>query len=207
MITDMTQQDITKEWVEEWKAYFFDECDRKKREATNKLLNQYRLLRATVLNFERRHPEHMEKRGQRVPYKLRFRPPIVDKKREEEEEKEEEEEFRGRRQPSLEAVSPGPMRQRSRSPPPPSPPLSQISDASLGGREDHLSRGPSSLLRGTANEDATVIGTLRLLSALEPLLDELGGEVMAGLGRANSLEVNRGFGKSSELVDDPNFFR
>ncbi len=101
----------------------------------------------------------------------------------------------------MEAVSPDTMTSAQVRTPPPSPPLSQISDASF------KKRGETQDLGSTEAEEATVIGTMRLLSALETLLGELGGEVLAGLGRANSFEVNKGFGRSRELIDDPDFFR
>ena len=52
-----------------------------------------------------------------------------------------------------------------------------------------------------------MIKTLRFLSALEDMLDDLGPQIYTCLGRANSLEVNRGAGSSMSLVDDQNVYR
>ena len=39
------------------------------------------------------------------------------------------------------------------------------------------------------------------------MLDDLGPQIYTCLGRANSLEVNRGAGSSMSLVDDQNVYR
>ncbi len=215
-------RDIMAEWVDEWKAYFFKICEQRKRESTNKLLNAHHLMRKQVMDYERNNPKSMAKRELKVPYAVRFRPPItkpatavgVDSRTSLERGSSSKTAFDS----SLEAVSPEPMREsgrdpsreRSKSP----AALSQISDESLSGQTKNDSKRGSSTGRGgsvssaiNVADEATVIGTLRLLSALENMLDELGGHVIAALGRANSMEVNLGYGKSDDLVNDSSFFR
>eukprot|EP00094_Tigriopus_californicus_P013094 TCALIF_12663-PA protein Name:"Protein of unknown function" AED:0.36 eAED:0.36 QI:0/0.66/0.42/1/1/1/7/0/908 len=54
--------------------------------------------------------------------------------------------------------------------------------------------------------EVSVISTLRLLSALESLLDYLGPEINVSLGKANNLEVNAGYGSSASMINDKSFF-
>lgn len=60
--------------------------------------------------------------------------------------------------------------------------------------------------QASANNEVSVISTLRLLSALESLLDYLGPEINVSLGKANSLEVNKGYGASASMINDNSFF-
>ncbi|CAB4064735.1 unnamed protein product [Lepeophtheirus salmonis] len=56
------------------------------------------------------------------------------------------------------------------------------------------------------NKEVTVISTFRLLSALESILDDLGPTVIYLLAKANSMEVNEGFGSSSKMVNEQEVF-
>ncbi len=243
-----SMQEITPEWIDVWKEHFFRLCAQRKREATNKLMNTHKVMRSTLAEFERSHPEHMEKRGQRVPYRIRYRPdlpppkqdpgpsgdrrsgggrsrsPSVSKGRRGASSREKS---MGAREESFEAVSPEPMDIKKPSPPEggqsPSA-LSQISDSSLkeAAASPSAKKHPGSKSGSTAGssiadggraasappEEATVIGTLRLLTALEHLLGDaaLAGEIMAALSKANGMEAARA-GKSNELVDDKDCFR
>ena len=89
------------------------------------------------------------------------------------------------------------------------------SPASSVGKQAKLPPEPSKLPQPAESkepqpkkkEDELLIATLRLLSALEDVLDDLGPQIYTCLGRANSLEVNRGAGSSMGLVDDPSVYR
>ncbi len=68
------------------------------------------------------------------------------------------------------------------------------------------SKSPPAKKKGT-DSDTSVIGNLRILSALEMILDELGSDVVRCLGRANSLDANEGHGTSNEMIHDGDFFK
>jgi hypothetical protein len=58
----------------------------------------------------------------------------------------------------------------------------------------------------SGSEEVTVLNTLRILSAIESLLETFGPKVMMALASANGLEAKYGPNGSKELIDQQDFF-
>eukprot|EP00095_Tigriopus_kingsejongensis_P007962 maker-scaffold135_size322082-snap-gene-0.12 protein:Tk07962 transcript:maker-scaffold135_size322082-snap-gene-0.12-mRNA-1 annotation:"GH12290" len=84
------------------------------------------------------------------------------------------------------------------------PPVSDKSPVKSTAKDQ---QSPSKAKARIVQEDVTVIGTLRLLSALETIMDNLGLRINFALGKANNMEVNSGFASSMEMVNDEHFFK
>ncbi len=211
---------IHDEWVDVWKTYFFNQYKCKQREETNMLLNRHRLNWKDLQEFERNYPQLVRSREERIPAGMRYRRGALQESLRPGERRREKSPQHGQ---SPKGLAEGrPHRRTQRQSPPDfcedrvlkdqdekegSPALSRLQR----GREslsNPSSASPAlSNLNGPSME-VTVIDTLRLLSALENLLDSVTGlEVNARLGEAHSLEVNKGFGESMSLKDDKVFFK
>ena len=183
---------VNDEWIIVWRKYFFASHQKKAKEEVNRLMNDYKVLRRDLEEFSRNYP-HLD--------------------------------------PSNEVPPPPPTKGRLKSQSPPAPPLSKPShreetSSSLSdgfGKGLGSQRNPSSASQTSATapsrrterkedkedeptKDAvSVMTTLKLLSAVENHLDELGARITSAMGKANIIEV-KDFGGSIEMVNNFDFY-
>ena len=189
---------INGEWIGVWKEFFYADHLRRVREEKNILMNKHKVLRRDIELFTKRHGDpkkHLDARAQ------------------------------AKSSTAAPATAAAASSKRSHSPSP--------ATSSVGGKQaqvpepakhaklptqptaaDSSNRAPSKEPQDKSGKPqkkkddvSLVITTLRFLSALEDVLDDLGPQIYTCLGRANSLEVNRGAGSSMSLVDDQNVYR
>ena len=181
-------QAINGEWIEVWKEFFYADHLRRVREEKNILMNKHKVLRRDIELFTKRHGDPKKHLDARASSKSSTAPAAAAS--------------------TKRSHSPSPASSVGKQAKVPEP--AKHAKSPTQPTADSSNRAPSREKSQEKKDDDAkdlVIKTLRFLSALEDVLDDLGPQIYTCLGRANSLEVNRGAGSSMALVDDQNVYR